>query len=119
MHPDQLTAMCDQQAATYDRQWSKLSVSGDGLHLLIASIFAELPIRSRVLCVGAGTGAETIYPARRFPQSTFTVVEPSTQLLEACRHGAAEHGVTDHFHERARIDRRLERRRVDDKPLAR
>ncbi len=89
--------MCDQQAATYDRQWSKLSVSGDGLHLLIASIFAELPIRSRVLCVGAGTGAETIYLARRFPQSTFAVVEPSTQLLEACRHGAAEHGVTDHF----------------------
>lgn len=101
MHPDQLKALFDQQAPSYDQQWSKLAAFRDGVHVLMGSIFHELPVNSRVLCVGAGTGAEMIYLAERFPHWTFTAVEPSAVMLEVCRKHALEHGFAARcsFHE--------------------
>lgn len=101
MNHEQLKAMFDQQAPSYDQQWSKLAAFRDGLHMLIGSIFSELPISSRVLCVGAGTGAEMIYLAQRFPHWAFTAVEPSVLMLNVCRRRAEEHGFAARcsFHE--------------------
>lgn len=101
MHHDQLKAMFDQQAASYDQQWAKLVAFRDALHVLMASVFAKLPANARILCVGSGTGAEMIYLANRFPAWTFTAVEPAPRMLKICRERAEEHGFAARcvFHE--------------------
>lgn len=66
----------------------------DALHLLISAVLADLPANARILCVGAGTGQELIYLARKFPHWHFTAVEPSAPMLDVCRHKADECGIT-------------------------
>lgn len=72
-------------ASEYDKRFIKLAPLKDALHLLISSLFAELPANARILCVGAGTGAEIIDMAGRFPHWTFTAVEPAGPMLDICR----------------------------------
>lgn len=91
MQRDSIRKMFDQQAATYDSQWSRLAPLSGALHLLMGALFADLPADARFLCVGAGTGAELRFLAGKFPQWHFTVVEPSAAMLEVCR-GHAEEG---------------------------
>lgn len=101
MRTDELKAAFDQQAPTYDKQWSKLAPIRDALHFLLESVFAELPSDAKVLCVGAGTGVELAHLATRFPRWTFTVVEPSTAMIALCRRRAASDGFAARcqFHE--------------------
>ena len=101
MHPDELVSLFDQQAAGYDRQWAKTAAIRDCLYFLLEPLFAELPPDARVLCVGAGTGAELAHLARVFPRWTFTAVEPSGAMLEACRRRAEADGFAARceFHE--------------------
>ena len=101
MDREQLKSTFDQQAPNYDQQWAKLAAFRDGLHILAGAIFRELPDDARVLCVGAGTGAEIHYLATRFPGWTFTAVEPSARMLDACRQRAQDHGYLARcaFHE--------------------
>lgn len=93
MQREELEAIFDRQAASYDQQFIKLAPIRDGLHLVVGAVFTDLPADARVLCVGAGTGAEIIYLARRFPGYRFTAVEPSTSMLEMCRRRAQEEGI--------------------------
>lgn len=88
-------------ADAYDQRFAKLAPLRDALHLLISAVLADLPAEARILCVGAGTGHELIYLARKFPQWRFAVVEPSAPMLEVCRRKAAECGITSRcvFHE--------------------
>jgi len=95
MDPTQLEAVFDQQAATYDQQWAKLAAFRDGIHLLLGALFGRLPPDARVLCVGAGTGAEIHALATRFPGWTFTAVEPSSGMVAAARQRAEQHGYAD------------------------
>lgn len=90
-----------EHAAAYDERFAKLAPMRDALHLLTGAVFADLPAAARILCVGAGTGHELIYFARKFPQWHFTAVEPSAPMLEVCRRKAEECGVTFRcdFHE--------------------
>lgn len=88
MRNDELIAAFNQQASGYDRQWAKLAPIRDGLHFLLESVFAELPVDASVLCVGAGTGSELIHLAKKFPGWKFTVVEPSGAMLDVCRYRA-------------------------------
>jgi len=100
MRIDELKAAFDRQASGYDKQWAKLAPIRDGLHFLLESVFAGLPADAKVLCVGAGTGAELAHLARKFPLWTFTVVEPSGAMLDVCRHRAEEQAFVSrcHFH---------------------
>jgi tRNA (cmo5U34)-methyltransferase len=88
-------------AAAYDQRFARLAPMRDALHLLISAVFADLPADARILCVGAGTGQELIYLARKFPGWRFAVVEPSAPMLEVCRQKSAEQGITARcvFHE--------------------
>lgn len=95
MDRNQLESTFDQQAGTYDQQWAKLAPFRDGIHLLLASAFSHLPKDARMLCVGAGTGAEIQFLAERFPAWTFVAVEPSSGMVEVARSRAQRHGFGD------------------------
>jgi tRNA (cmo5U34)-methyltransferase len=94
-------AFGQEHAAAYDQRFAKLAAMRDALHLLISAVLADLPAEARILCVGAGTGSELIYLARKFPQWRFTALEPSPPMLEVCRRKAEECGITPRcvFHE--------------------
>ena len=101
MDSDELKTLFDQQAAGYDKQWEKTAPIREGLHFLLESAFADLPDDARVLCVGAGTGAEMVHLAKKFPRFIFTAVEPSGAMLDVCRQRATEEGFAPrcYFHE--------------------
>lgn len=95
MDRQQLESTFNQQAATYDQQWAKLAPFRDGIHLLLTSFFSTLAANARMLCIGAGTGAEIHYFADRFPGWTFVAVEPSQGMVAAATQRAKEHGYAD------------------------
>ena len=88
-------------AAAYDQRFAKLAPLRDALHMLLGAVLADLPDDAGILCVGAGTGQELLYLAHRFPRWRFTVVEPSSPMLEVCRRKANESGMAARcrFHE--------------------
>jgi tRNA (cmo5U34)-methyltransferase len=88
----QLESTFDQQSSSYDAQWQKLSAFREGLHILVASVLRGLPEEARILCVGAGTGAEIHYLSDRFPGWTFVAVEPSAGMVAAARERAEKSG---------------------------
>ena len=47
MNRTELESTFDQQAATYDQQWEKLAPFRDGISLLTASIYGQLPHDAR------------------------------------------------------------------------
>lgn len=87
-------------ARNYDQRFVRLQAVKDALHLLLRNAMTELPEETRLLCVGAGTGAELLFLAAEFPHWTFTVVEPSEPMMSLCRSKATEAGIADrcHFH---------------------
>lgn len=93
MQPAQITAIFDQQAATYDQKWSRLAPINQALHLLAGAVFSRLPANARILCVGAGTGNEILAFAQAFPGWRFTAVEPSIPMLDVFRRRAQENGI--------------------------
>ena len=101
MNQDEIKEVFDKQAASYDTQWARTAPIRNCLHLLLDSLFAGLPKRAKVLCVGVGTGDELFYLAQHNPDWTFTAVEPSGAMLAICRERAEEEGLTSrcHFHE--------------------
>lgn len=93
MQPAHITAIFDQQAATYDQKWSRLAPINQALHLLAGAGLSRLPAQAHVLCVGAGTGNEILAFAQAFPGWRFTAVEPSIPMLDVFRRRAQEHGI--------------------------
>ncbi|GAA6170275.1 class I SAM-dependent methyltransferase [Sessilibacter corallicola] len=85
----------DNMASSYDAQWEQLSAINDSLHLLLGGLFTELKDDANILCVGAGTGAEIIYLAQRFPGWRFTAVEPSTGMIKVCKERLSALGLED------------------------
>ena len=94
MQKEKITEIFDLQAATYDEKWSKLAPINSALHLLTCAVLSDLPADARILCVGAGTGAEILFLAQRFPGWQFTAVEPSTAMLDVFRRRAEEYGIS-------------------------
>ena len=101
MRQDEIKALFDQQAASYDTQWAKMAPIRNCLHFLLGSMFAELPEDAHILCVGVGTGDELVHLASRNPGWNFTAVEPSGPMLEICRKRTLDEGVASRcvFHE--------------------
>lgn len=101
MDATQIVELFDQQAAGYDQQWSRTAPIRECLFLLLEPLLADRPSNARVLCVGVGTGVELARLADTFPGWTFTAVEPSGRMLEACRQRAREQGFEDRcvFHQ--------------------
>lgn len=92
MHADEIKAIFDQQASSYDDRWARTSPIRDALHFLLEAVFAGLPANARILCVGIGTGEEIDYLAKRYPQWTFAAVEPSIPMLDVFRDKAERGG---------------------------
>lgn len=101
MNNDEIKAIFDQQAASYDERWAKTAPIREALHFLLEAVFAELPANARILSIGTGTGEEISHLAKRFPQWTFVAVEPSGAMLEICRSKAEKEGFIKRctFHE--------------------
>lgn len=101
MHQDEIRAIFDQQAASYDSRWTRTAPINNCLYLLLESLFIGLPADARILCVGGGTGAELTHLAQKNPAWRFTVVEPSGPMLEVCRQRADREGFATrcHFHQ--------------------
>ncbi|MFI8735703.1 class I SAM-dependent methyltransferase [Ectopseudomonas toyotomiensis] len=91
MRDEEIKALFDQQAAGYDKQWAGMAPIREALYLLLDALFIDLPADARILCVGAGTGAEIEHLAERFPGWRFTALDPSGAMLKLCRQ-RAEHG---------------------------
>lgn len=94
MQQDKVTAIFDQQAATYDQKWSRLTPINSALHLLAGAVLSELAADARILCVGAGTGNEVLHLAQKFPGWHFTAVEPSAAMLSVFKRRAEEEGIS-------------------------
>src|SRR5690606_26862816 len=67
----------------------------DALHLAAQVSFLDLPYDSRILCVGAGTGAEVLALAEKNPGWRFTALDPSEAMLEVCRDKLSRKGLLD------------------------
>jgi tRNA G46 methylase TrmB len=93
MQQEEITALFDKQAASYDQQWSTMAPINDALHVLARAVLLHLPPQAHILCVGAGTGAEILYPAQTFPAWQFTALEPSTVMLDVFRRRAEDQGI--------------------------
>ncbi len=88
-------------AKSYDQRNDKLAPIKDNVLFLSQIIFSGLANDAHMLCVGAGTGEEVIYLAHHNPEWRFTVVEPSSAMLDICKDKIEERGVSDRciFHE--------------------
>lgn len=82
-------------ALAYDERNRQLSPISDNLHFLIRLVLKNLPARSRILCVGVGTGAEIFSLAKAFPEWNFVAVDPSASMLEVCRERLNKAGLSD------------------------
>jgi tRNA (cmo5U34)-methyltransferase len=92
MRSDEVKAIFDQQAQGYDERWARTAPIREALYFLLEAVFAELSADARILCVGAGTGEEMSYLAKRYARWTFVAVEPSGAMLEVCRKKAENEG---------------------------
>lgn len=101
MNQEELKAVFDKQASSYEQQQKKLAAVHEGLYFQVEWIFSELPQAARILCVGLGAGAELSYLASKFPHWNFTAVEPSGAMLDVCRQRAEKEGFISRcvFHE--------------------
>lgn len=101
MRDEEIKALFDQQAAGYDQQWAGMAPIREALYLLLDALLIGLPADARILCVGAGTGAEIAHLAERFPGWRFTALDPSRAMLEVCLQRAERGGFAHRcdFHE--------------------
>ncbi|HEX5353270.1 MAG TPA: class I SAM-dependent methyltransferase [Rhodanobacteraceae bacterium] len=101
MESEELKVLFDQHAAGYDDQQAKMAPIVEGMYFALDSVLCDLPHDARILCVGSGTGAEIAHLAKKFPGWRFTAVEPSSAMLDVCRHRAEKEGfiVRCNFHE--------------------
>lgn len=86
-------AFDEERASSFNAQYQKLAPLSDAIHLLLRVILLDLPAEARVLCVGAGTGAEMLFLAEAFPGWRFAAVEPAVPMLDLCRQRAEAAGI--------------------------
>lgn len=89
-----------EKAESYDSKFNKIAPMKDALHLLTQLVFSNISKKARMLCVGAGTGAEVLYLARHYENWHFDIVEPSEPMMNICREQVKFAGIESrcHFH---------------------
>lgn len=93
MMSEKISEIFNKGAASYDEQRAKLAAVKDALHLCMHGVLAGPPPDARVLCVGAGTGAELMSLAQANRGWSFTVVEPAAEMIKVCKQQAEERGI--------------------------
>ncbi len=93
--PDSSEFFKGENADRYDERFDKLAPLKDALHLLTRLVLQDLPADARILCVGAGTGAEIFYLAELFPGWRFLAVDPSSDMLEKLERKAQSAGLSE------------------------
>lgn len=88
-------AFSAEAAQHYDEKNRKLFPISNCLHLLMSLALRNLPANSRILCVGAGTGAEILSLAQAFPGWSFVALDPSQGMLDVCRERMKTAGFED------------------------
>ncbi len=83
------------RAKSYDQSNRHFLPIYENLHYLIKIILGELAPKSKILCVGSGTGTEIISLAKAFPEFSFVAVEPSESMLKVCRERLEGEGLLD------------------------
>jgi tRNA (cmo5U34)-methyltransferase len=91
--PSVASAFDREVAIRYDERNSKLTAITENMHFLIRLALADLPQHARILCVGAGTGAEILSLAEEREDWTFVGVDPSVEMLDVCRERLQRAGV--------------------------
>lgn len=82
-------------ASQYDEKNRRLKPISECLHFLMGAILKDLPEVSRVLSIGAGTGAEILSLAQLFPKWTFVAVDPAPPMLEVCKERLGKEGILE------------------------
>ena len=82
-------------AEHYDARNANLAIMMQSLHFQVNLILEDLPRNARILCIGAGTGAEILTLAGLHPEWHFTAADPSSPMLDKCRKRIAEAGLSD------------------------
>jgi len=85
----------EEHAKQYEARFAKLEPLKTALHLVARLALQELPDEARVLCVGAGTGAELLALGEAFPGWRFVAVEPAAAMLDRCRARVEEAGMAE------------------------
>ncbi len=80
----------EENAARYKDRWAKLAPLAQTVHLLAGSALRGIGARARVLCVGAGTGAELVALSQRFPGWRFLAVDPAEPMLRRAEQAVAD-----------------------------
>lgn len=85
----------EELAKRYDERNRRLAPIGDSLHFLMRLVLEDSPTHSRVLSVGAGTGADILALAEAFPHWSFVAADPSLSMLNVCRERMQNAGLSD------------------------
>lgn len=82
-------------AVAYDNRNSRLSKISDCYLFLLSLVLKDLPQKAKILCVGAGTGAEILFLSKIYPEWSFVALEPSKPMLDVCREKIKKEGLED------------------------
>lgn len=85
----------EDNAAKYKDRWAKLAPFANSIHLLAGTALRKIGDEARVLCVGAGTGAEIQALALRFSTWRFLAVDPAEAMLRRAKQQLASIGVDE------------------------
>ena len=82
-------------AAAYDTKFAAMSPLKDSLHLIMHLYLLDAKKEANILCVGAGTGQEVLFLAKKFPKWRFTALDPAEAMLDICKERAEEEGILE------------------------
>ena len=72
-------------ADQYDEKFAALRPIKDCMHLSVQLHLLDSKDEANVLCVGAGTGAEILFLAEKFPKWRFMALDPAESMLDNCK----------------------------------